>query len=321
MPKIGIFVNGSGAAFGSAPFEFAINTANTSTGSTADNQFKLPLVSSLPLDAKVDWGDGTTNTITAFNQAEVTHTYPSVGTYTIKITGDLSGWAFNSAGDRLKMLNVVTWGALNVSVSGGFFGCNNLTCSATDAPLITSTSLANYFRACPFFNGNISNWNTTNVVNITEAFANTTQFNVDISTKIINAGQPNQYTAWDVSNVTSFSEIFRAAIAFNQPIGNWNVQNATRMDGMFNGATAFNQNIGSWNVSKVTNFIGFMGSKTAANYSAANLDAIYNGWSSRAVKPNLSISFGTIKFTAAGVAGKAILTGAPNNWTIVDGGL
>jgi hypothetical protein len=61
--------------------------------------------------------------------------------------------------------------------------------------------------------------------------------------------------------------------------------------------------------------------KIAANFSAANLDSIYNGWSSRPVKPNLSISFGSIKYTAAGVAGRLILTSAPNNWTITDGGI
>ena len=70
-------------------FEFTINTNNTSTGSTTNTQFKLPLVSSLPLNAVVDWGDNTTDTITTWNQAQTTHTYASAGTYTIKITGDL----------------------------------------------------------------------------------------------------------------------------------------------------------------------------------------------------------------------------------------
>jgi hypothetical protein len=76
-----------------------------------------------------------------------------------------------------------------------------------------------------------------------------------------------------------------------------------------------------WNVSNVTNFTSFMENKTAANYSAANLDSIYNGWSSRPVVANRSINFGTIKYTAAGQAGKDILTGAPNLWSVVDGGI
>ncbi len=63
--------------------------------------------------------------------------------------------------------------------------------------------------------------------------------------------------------------------------------------------------------------------KTNLDYSAANLDAIYNGWSALlgGVKPNININFGSIKYTAAGTAGKNILLGAPNNWTITDGGI
>jgi hypothetical protein len=241
------------------PFEFIINTANLSTGSSNDNQFKLPLVSSLPLNAIVDWGDGNTDNITVFNQTETLHTYASVGIYTIKITGDLSGWQFNNGGDRNKMLNIANWGVLNISVSAGFYGCLNMTCSATDAPTISSPIGA--------------------------------------------------------------LRLFFSAISFNGAIGNWDMSNVTNIRDMLRGATAFNQNIGNWNVSNVNTATEFMGAKTAANFSAENLDAIYNEWSSRPVQPNIVISFGTIKYTAAGQAGRDILTGAPNNWTITDGGI
>jgi surface protein len=126
---------------------------------------------------------------------------------------------------------------------------------------------------------------------------------------------------WNVSSVTNMQDMFFAASAFNQDIGGWNVSSVTNMFRMFQNATAFNQDIGGWNVSAVTNFGGFMAGKTDANYSAANLDSIYNGWSLLSVQPNLSINFNTIKYTAAGQAGKDILTGAPNNWTCVDGGI
>lgn len=420
------------------PFEFTINTNNTSTGSTANNQFKLPLISSLPLNAVVDWGDNTTDTITVWNQAQTTHTYASSGNYTIKITGQLSGWQFLNTGDRLKILNIASWGALNISVDRGFWGCTNLTCSATDAPTISSTSLFAYFLFCSNFNGAIGNWNvsavtnmeqmfrftafnqnigswntsevtnmsqmfsgansfnqnigswnlskvttfasmflsatafnnggssdinnwsirTTGVVNMQSMFQNATSFNQNIgswntsavtnmSNMFQGASSFNQNIgSWNTSSVTNMSFMFRDASAFNQNIGNWNTQNVTNMADMFNGANSFNQNIGSWNtssvtnmqsmfrianafnqniggwnVANVTNFTNFMGNKTNLNYSASNLDAIYNGWSQLSVKPNLSISFGTIKYTSAGQAGKNILTGAPNNWVIVDGGI
>jgi surface protein len=93
---------------------------------------------------------------------------------------------------------------------------------------------------------------------------------------------------------------------------------------MFNTAVSFNQNIGSWNVSNVINmsnmFSIFSEITDTMSLSTTNVDAIYNGWSSRAVKPNISISFDSLKYTSAGSAGRAVLTGSPNNWTIVDGG-
>ena len=61
--------------------------------------------------------------------------------------------------------------------------------------------------------------------------------------------------------------------------------------------------------------------KSPSTLSSSNLDAIYNGWSTRLVKPGVSISFGTAKYTSGSSAGRAILTSAPNNWVIVDGGI
>jgi hypothetical protein len=116
--------------------------------------------------------------------------------------------------------------------------------------------------------------------------------------------------------------MFKNATAFNQNIGNWNLISAVDVNSMFESATAFNQNIGSWNIKNVTNFTNFMANKTNLDYSATNLNAIYNGWSLLTVVPNLlNVNFGTIKYTIAGQAGKNILANAPNNWTIIDGGI
>jgi hypothetical protein len=65
-----------------------------------------------------------------------------------------------------------------------------------------------------------------------------------------------------------------------------------------------------------------MTGKTPSTFSAANLDAIYNGWSQLTfVNTGLTTTFGSAKYTAAGQAGRDILTGAPNNWSITDGGI
>jgi hypothetical protein len=92
------------------------------------------------------------------------------------------------------------------------------------------------------------------------------------------------------------------------------------MGEMFLEATAFDQNIGNWNVANVANFSAFMEGKTPATFSTTNLNAIYNGWSTQGVQPDLSIDFGTAKYTAAATAGRLVLTGTAL-WTITDGGL
>ena len=103
-------------------------------------------------------------------------------------------------------------------------------------------------------------------------------------------------------------------------IGEWNTSAITNMNAMFQFCSSINFNIGTWDVGNVTDFTNFMDSATTT-FSTTNLDAIYNGWSVSGVQPNCSITFGGAEYTTAGgQAGKNILLGSPNNWTITDGG-
>ena len=103
-------------------------------------------------------------------------------------------------------------------------------------------------------------------------------------------------------------------------IDEWNTSGITSMSGMFQGCGQINFNIGTWNVAAVTNFTDFMADATPT-FSTTNLDAIYSGWSTQAVQPNLIITFGTAQYTTAGGGlGKLALQVAPNFWTITDGG-
>lgn len=477
------------------------NTANTSAGSSTSTQVKLPLLSSGTYNFTVQWGDGNSDVITVWNQAQTTHTYASSGTYTISINGTIQGWAFQATGDRLKILTIVNWGTLKPTNSPTFLGyCANLNLSSvagtldltgvtsfsswfrnstalttingmdswdtsniTDLSLmfyqcsnfnqnlgswnvsnVTSfygmfgynskftnggsstinswvlkntgtidmsimfqnaslfnqpigswdtsrvTSMTQMFESCAAFNQNISTWNTGNVITMSNMFWACSNFSSDISGW--NVGNVTTFSgmfavahafnrnlgAWNVSKCTNFSfmfyanngfnnggstdinnwtlkatgsinmdsmfrlcyfnqpigswnmvavtnmyRMFRDNTSFNQSVGSWNTSAVTDMGEVFNVATAFNQNIGSWNVSNVTNFVNFMFGKTASDFSTANLDAIYNGWSALGggVKPSKVITFGTAKYTAASSAGRAILTGSPNNWAITDGGI
>ena len=88
------------------------------------------------------------------------------------------------------------------------------------------------------FNGNISGWNVSKVINMEGMFMHNEYFNRDIS-------------KWNVSNVKNMQSLFSGAESFNQPIGDWDVSNVINMEYMFCHAHSFNQSIDNWDVSNV----------------------------------------------------------------------
>lgn len=88
--------------------------------------------------------------------------------------------------------------------------------------------------------GHISNWNTSEVTNMSRLFYNKSDFNEDIS-------------RWDVSNVSNMDLMFSGASIFNGDLSKWDVSNVTDMSNMFSYADCFNSDISNWNVSKVVN--------------------------------------------------------------------
>lgn len=229
----------------------------------------------------------------------------------LKISGRLRNFAnlFRDCTSLTTINNVNNWNVSNItSFQSSFQGCINFNQSLNGWDTGRATNMAAMFFGCTSFNGEIGAWNTGRVILFNSFLQDCTNFNQDISN-------------FNLQNTTTTNQMFYNTIAFNQNIGNWNVTKVTNMGSMFRNATAFNQNLGNWNISNVTNFVNFMFSKTFSNYSTTNYDTLLIGWVSRPVKPNVSINFGTIKRTAASTAAKLVLTSAPNNWTIVDGGI
>merc|ERR1711957_57230 len=67
-----------------------------------------------------------------------------------------------------------------------------------------------------------------------EVFALAPSFNGDLS-------------QWNTSRVTDMSGLFYGAVSFNRDISSWDVSSVTTMEyGMFHGAAAFNQNLCAW---------------------------------------------------------------------------
>jgi surface protein len=57
---------------------------------------------------------------------------------------------------------------------------------------------------------------------------------------------------WDTSRVTDMSYMFSYVRAFNGDVSKWDVSSVTNMDSMFLGAAAFNGDVSKWDVSSVT---------------------------------------------------------------------
>lgn len=110
-------------------------------------------------DFTVDWGDGTPNdTVTAWDDADATHTYSADGTYDVEIRGECNVWdtgdlsLYGTYVDQDKVIKVLSWG--DSSLFGGFsyvnfWNCKNLISIAT--PILSKpnlTSFSNLFSEC-----------------------------------------------------------------------------------------------------------------------------------------------------------------------------
>lgn len=310
----------------SLEFEAVFDTTKISTGSSDVNSINLPISNMDGL--VVSWGDGTVNSLNS-------HVFADSGVKNVKIKGVIRNFRFANSGDRLKLIEIKNWGGFRINTNQIFYGCSNLTLTnVIGIPIIETSDFGSLFQNCSELTSvnNFNSWNVSTVNNLTSCFRQCVKFNQNIG-------------GWNVGNVTSFEQLFYGCSAFNQNIGSWNVgqgvnfyrmlygcsafnqniegwnmSSATDIREMLSSCPAFNQNIGGWNVSNVTAATGFMATKTPATFSNINLDAIYNGWSSRTLKSGVSISFGSAKYTSAGQAGRDILT-TTYGWTITDGGI
>ena len=311
-------------------FVFTIDTENTSSGSSLNTQFMMPLVSGGSYNATVNWGDGSSDTITSYNQQEVTHTYSSAGQYEISIEGTLQGWQFNNAGDKLKMLDVKQWGVLDLSTSAAFYGCTNLDASATDAPTVSSTSFFNMFRSCTNFNGAIGNWDISTVNILGSCFVDNSTFNQSLNnwnvSSVTNMNSifkncktfDQDLNSWDTSNVENMGFMFSGCSQFNGYIYSWDTTNVENMTSMLNNCDLFDQSLAAWTIANVSNFTNFM--QNASGLSTTNYDATLISWAAQSVSQNESINFGGSQFTESAYASRFSLI-EDDGWTIVDGGI
>lgn len=220
---ISMFMAASASRIDLDSFIFTVDTNNISTGSSNSDQYMLPLVNVFDVD--VDWGDGSpVENVTSSPQ--LTHTYSSSGTYTVKLKENtaLTEWNQNNLGDRLKILDIQQcgtnqWGLLI------FYGSTNLTGSFTDIFNTTSvTDMTRMYQGC-------ASWNVAplysfqNVTTTSHKYFGCSAFNqvVNISTPLLLGcermfegcvEQANEITM-DTANVQDFTGFLRQCRKLN----------------------------------------------------------------------------------------------------------
>ncbi|WP_196137585.1 BspA family leucine-rich repeat surface protein [Aliikangiella sp. G2MR2-5] len=304
-------------------------------GVSDDNQITLPLEETGFYDFTVDWGDGTSDNIIQWDQAELTHTYAEAGTYTVVIRGDIDGFRFNNEGDEEKIIEVQHWGALRLGNNGGaFFGAENLVFSGSDAlDLREATNLSRTFsstlKSGNQFNGYLGNWDLSSVENAESMLSRTHTFNGDISRWDVSSIQNMEYmlagmdsfntdiSEWDVSSVTNMRYTFNAAKSFNGDISRWDVSSVTDMEGAFFYSTVFDGDLSSWNVSSVTSMRQIF---TGSGLSTENYSNALIGWSQLpGIQSNVSLDADNIYYNAPASEAREFLRNS-KDWSFRDGG-
>jgi surface protein len=237
------------------PTILTVDTTKTSAGSSAADQFRLPLVSSGSYGFRVDWGDASSDVITVWNQAAVTHTYAAGGVYTLTLTGAVVGFDFNNTGDRLKITDIAAWGSglrFYPTPSISFEGDNTLALlTAADYPQQgRARSLARLFKSCPAFNQEIGTWDTSQVLTISETFRFCTSFTNGADAAVNPITGRAGINGWDVSRVQQFSSAFGQCVAFDRPLTDWDTSGGVNFSFMFLNCTLFNQPLGAWDMRK-----------------------------------------------------------------------
>lgn len=143
-------------------------------------------------------------------------------------------------------------------------------------------------------NGNydVSNWDMSNVTDMTDMFAYSTQKNFNISkwdvgnVEIMNgvfyfSKFRNDISKWDVSNVVTMKGMFQSSAFDRSDLSRWDVSNVRDMSYMFM-ETNFNKDISDWDVSNVkyTNYM----------FAKSQFDQDISNWEFPSIKPEM-ISF------------------------------
>jgi surface protein len=123
------------------------------------------------------------------------------------------------------------------------------------------------FYGCTLFDQSLNSWNVSKVTSMSNMFNLANAFDEDLS-------------EWNVSNVTNMFSMFSNCSKFNNSLQAWasKVGKVTNMSNMFNSSFLYNQPMVNWRTSKVTTMANMFSGATAfdQNIGSWNLSACIN---------------------------------------------
>ena len=217
---------------------------------------------------EIDFGDGNHSSVGA-NHNNVFHKYSKPGIYTVTVVGPISQWRCSTKSCQESLISILAYGDVTFG-RYAFEGVKALeSLPANESPKFYDGDATGAFKNAQTI-PDISGWDTSSILNMSEMFYGATSFNQNIN-------------GWNTSNVTDMSNMFYGATSFNQPLNGWNTTFVWNMSSMFYGATSFNQDINGWNTSNVTDMSGMFEGATSFNQDI-------NGWNTSNVT-NMSRMF------------------------------
>jgi len=272
--------------------------------------FTVVCIDSGVYDGAIDWGDGTTTTITTFDDSDLSHTYATAGDYEIRLSGAFPRLYLNGmlTAERNTITSIDNMGFLGLVSGSSIFRdldfCTNLTFGNTDQS--ANGSLFRLFL-------NTSAAMTVDMTNVSfdicnstrEAFqaANVTSFDAS------GASMPNLNTTRDmfVGSTTSYLRIADLLNSSNFAIGMFRTFNNVALDD-----TDLDQ-VDPDNLGTLTDMFAGSTSMPPAEY-----DKILNAWAASA--PAAKVFTNPFTYTEAGADARDTLINT-YGWTITDGGL
>ena len=164
------------------------------------------------------------------------------------------------------------------------------------------TYMEKFFYQNYVFSQDISSWDVSNVTSMSQMFEQSA-FNQDISN-------------WDLRNLTDMYAMFKDNSSFNQPLENWNVRNVSKMARMFESNSAFNQPINNWDVSNVNEmwYMFFNASNFNQPMGDWNVSSVTNMYSMFSEASNFNQSLGNWNVSNVSECGGFSFNA--NQWTL-----